>query len=214
MKNRTLICFFALTLLFLGEEAFSQGWWNPAWQARREVTAYVLEERTPDGEVAWCRFYTMGMIKPDGSDVRVVDDYGHTSHFIWRDPSHILAWARHPSHRDAFYLYEDGARDVEGVGIGVITRNGHCTYLPDTDWILNDAYPDGERNQELYLYHVPTGAKHALGNFHSPTEYRGEWRCDLHPRFSPDGTKVCIDSPHTGEGRQLHLLDVSEIVST
>ena len=26
-----------------------------------------------------------------GANIRVVDDYGHTSHFIWRDPEHILA---------------------------------------------------------------------------------------------------------------------------
>ena len=28
---------------------------------------------------------------PDGSDIRVIDDFGRTSHFIWRDPEHILA---------------------------------------------------------------------------------------------------------------------------
>ena len=31
-------------------------------------------------------------------------------------------------------------------------------------------------------------------------------------RFSPDGRSVVIDSPHTGQGRQLHLIDISEIV--
>ena len=31
----------------------------------------------------------------DGKDVRVVDPSGRTSHFIWRDPKHILAWSRH-----------------------------------------------------------------------------------------------------------------------
>jgi len=34
----------------------------------------------------------------------------------------------------------------------------------------------------------------------------------LHPRSSPDGKAVIIDSPHGGDGRQLHLIDVSEIV--
>jgi Tol biopolymer transport system component len=45
----------------------------------------------------------------------------------------------------------------------------------------------------------------------SPPVYTGPWRCDTHPRFSPDGRLVVIDSPHTG-GRQLHLIDVSGIV--
>jgi len=150
---------------------------------------------------------------PDGSDIRVLDPSGYTSHFIWRDPEHILAWSRHPSHGDAFYLFEDRTGGtVEVVGNDVMTNNGHCSYLPGAEWILNDTYPDRERKQGVYLYHVATGKQVWLGRFYSPPEYTGEWRCDTHPRHSPDGKSVVIDSPHTGEGRQLHLIDISDIV--
>ena len=149
----------------------------------------------------------------DGSDVRIVDPSGHTSHFIWRDPDHILAWSKPESHGAAFYLFEDktGGK-VEIVGQGVMTQNGHCSYLPGNEWILNDTYPDRQRNQNPYLYRVADGKRFWLGHFHSPPQYRGEWRVDTHPRFSPDGRGVVIDSPHTGQGRQLHLIDVSGIV--
>jgi len=146
---------------------------------------------------------------PDGKDIRVVDPHGKTSHFIWRDPRHILAWAWHPSHGNAFYLYEDGTDNVEIVGRGIMTRNGHCTYLPGNEWILNDAYPDKERKQPVYLYHVRTRKTVPLGRFYLAPEYKGEWRCDTHPRFSPDGRSVVIDSPHGGNGRQMHLIDIS-----
>jgi len=150
----------------------------------------------------------------DGKDVRVVDPSGRTSHFIWRDPKHILAWTRHAatSNKDAFYLFEDGTDKVEIVGKDIMTRNGHCTYLPGNEWILNDTYPDKDRKQRVYLYHVATGKTVTLGRFYLPPEYRGEWRCDTHPRFSPDGQSVIIDSPHTGAGRQMHLIDISSIV--
>ncbi|MHC4203354.1 MAG: hypothetical protein ACYSTT_01785 [Planctomycetota bacterium] len=150
--------------------------------------------------------------KSDGTDIRIVDPHGKTSHFIWRDPEHILAWAWHPSHGDAFYLYEDGSDKVEIVGKGVMTRNGHCTYLPGNKWILNDTYPDKKRNQNVYLYHIATEKKVPLGHFYLPPEYKGEWRCDTHPRFSPDGQKVVIDSPHAGNGRQMYMIDISAIV--
>jgi hypothetical protein len=150
--------------------------------------------------------------RPDGTDIRVVDPYGKTSHFIWRDPNHILAWAWHPSHGNAFYLYEDGTDKVEVIGEGIMARNGHCTYLPGNKWILNDAYPDKERKQSVYLYNVATGRTVPLGRFYSPPEYKGEWRCDTHPRFSPDGRSVVIDSPHGGNGRQMYLIDISAIV--
>ncbi len=151
----------------------------------------------------------------DGSEVRVIDPSGYTSHFIWRDPNHILAWSRTDAHGDAFYLFEDRpGGSVEVVGKGEMTVNGHCSYLPGNHWILNDTYPQGkeERTQNPYLYHVATGRRTPLGHFHLPSEYSGEWRCDTHPRFSPNGKLVCIDSPHTGEGRQLHLIDISRIV--
>jgi hypothetical protein len=96
-----------------------------------------------------------------------------------------------------------------------MTRNGHNTYLPDTnnEWILNDTYPVGEeRLQTLYLYHEPTGRQVILGRFHLPPEYRGQSRCDLHPRSSPDGRMICIDSPHGGEGRQLYLIDIEGLI--
>ena len=150
---------------------------------------------------------------PDGSDLRVVDGNGLTSHFIWRDPAHILAWSEQPSHGRAFYLFEDrtGGR-IEAIGAGVLAEDGHCSYLPGGEWILSDTYPDKERNQKPHLYHVATGRIVPLGSFPAPPAYRGEWRCDTHPRFSRDGRLVVVDSPHDDAGRQLHLIDISGIV--
>jgi Tol biopolymer transport system component len=112
-----------------------------------------------------------------------------------------------------FYLYKDKTEQVEAVGPDVMTVNGHCTYLPGGKYILNDAYPDKSRNQSVYLYEIATGKRIPLGSFHSPAEYSGEWRCDTHPRYSPDGRKVVIDSPHGGNGRQMYLIDLRGIVS-
>ena len=165
---------------------------------------------------------------PDGSDLYLLHDTGLLSHFIWRDPAHVLAWCSTEAHAGAFHLLEDKTRNADPVGPDVMTRDGHCTYLPvpsgaegpaprgadaaGRDWILNDAYPGQDRMREAYLYHVPTGRKVVLGRFSSPGDYEGEWRCDLHPRFSPDGKSVTIDSVHEGPGRQIHLIDISEIV--
>jgi hypothetical protein len=149
----------------------------------------------------------------DGSDIQVVDDYGHTSHFIWRGPTHILAWSWHPSHEGAFYLYEDHATNkVEAVGLGVMLVNGHCTYLPGDEWILNDTYPDEDRLQHLYVYNVAQDKRIPLADLYAPPEFNGEWRCDLHPRYSPDGRLVTVDSAHVGDGRQIYLVDIGEIV--
>lgn len=80
------------------------------------------------------------------------------------------------------------------------------------EWILNDTYPYQNRKQTLYLYHVPSQKKIILGKFYSPPKYQGEWRCDLHPRSSQDGTKVIFDSTHNEKGRQMYMIDISEII--
>ena len=149
----------------------------------------------------------------EGKDLYILDPHGQTSHFIWRDQRHVLAWAWHPSLKSKFYLYQDKTEQVEAVGPEVMTVNGHCTYLPGGRFILNDTYPDKERNQNVYLYEIATGKRIPLGSFHSPKEYAGEWRCDTHPRYSPDGRKIVIDSPHGGNGRQLYLIDLRGLLS-
>jgi hypothetical protein len=94
-----------------------------------------------------------------------------------------------------------------------MTVDGHVNCLSDADWIVNDTYPDRDRIRSLYLYHLQTGELVDLTGLHAPPEYNGEWRCDLHPRLSPDGTRVTVDSAHEGKGRQIYLVDFSEVVA-
>lgn len=150
----------------------------------------------------------------DGSDRFVLDPSGYTSHFIWKDDDEVTMWTRPAGQKSGFYKFVDRTRQVEPIGQDKMPTNGHNTYLPAPygDWILNDTYPDRKTSrQTVFLYHVPSGQRVDLGHFPSPPAYRGEWRCDTHPRSSDDGTIVAIDSPHDG-GRQVYRLDVSEVL--
>lgn len=149
----------------------------------------------------------------DGKDMRVIDPYSYTSHFIWQNPNHILAWTRIPNKGDGFFIFNDSSQEnIKQIGKDVMTVNGHCTYLPGNEWILNDTYPDKEtRLQSVYLYHVKTGKRVPLADLYSPAEYKGEWRCDTHPRATSDGKYVIVDSPNW-EGRQMYMIDIQDIV--
>ena len=147
----------------------------------------------------------------DGKDVYLLDPSGKTSHFIWKDPNHITAWTRPVGMKQGFYEFEDRTSNIRRVGEGVMKVNGHNTFLSGTnnEWILNDTYPQGEaREQVPYLYHERTNKRIDLGRFHEPIAYKGEWRCDTHPRSSNDGKMICIDSTHGGNGRQIYLIDL------
>lgn len=171
--------------------------------------------RYPDGS----RLTRAITANSDGSDVRIVCPNGYTSHFIWRDTESILAQSRHWDGNDEWgnFLFQDvdGGGDVSEVGRGVLDPSGHISYLPGGQWILNDTYPKTrERIQTPHLYEIASGKRIDLAGFHLPAAYTGEWRVDTHPRFSPDGKTVCVDVPVAGEGRQLHLIDVSDIVDS
>lgn len=130
----------------------------------------------------------------------------------------VLNWARHQERGwirqrvigDSFLLFTDRTRQVEPVGIGILTEDGHCTYSPDGRWILTDTYPNWECKRTLILYHLETQRRIDIGKFDSPV-LEGPTRCDLHPRWSRDGKQVCFDSLHEGS-RQIYVVDLTDIV--
>ena len=151
----------------------------------------------------------------DGSDLRIVIPNGYASHFIWRDPTHILSQSKEwlGNNNWGNFLFDDkDSGIVAEVGRGVLDPSGHFTYLRKNEWLLSDTYPKGtERLQTPHLFEIKTNRRIDLGHFASPPEYTGEWRVDTHPRLSRNERFVCIDSPHGGRGRQLHLIDIGSI---
>jgi len=146
---------------------------------------------------------------PDGSDIRLVTDgQGEpVSHFIWRDAKHINVWVAYLS---GFAVFGD---DGSGEGQLVLAaQDGHQSYLPGGQWMLFDCYPRDEGARRLLLCRLADKQVFEVGRFASPPAYTGPLRCDLHPRFGPDGRKVVVDSAHD-QGRQLYMLDISEVLS-
>jgi hypothetical protein len=186
---------------------------HPAFNTDGSRLAFLHRWR-PNGGAGNFRTRLLTM-SANGKDLFVVDPSGSTSHYDWRDPEHLLVFTKPEGRasRRRFHLFRDRQRLVDVVGKDVMTTNGHCSYLPGGQWILNDTYPEEDRLQHPYLYHIETIKRVPLGHFHSPPPYTGPVRCDTHPRFSRDGKQVVIDSPHGGNGRQMYLIDVSKIVA-
>ena len=119
------------------------------------------------------------------------------------------AGARYPL--EVYLFKDDGSREVQVVGEDIMTEDGHCSYLSGNEWILCDTYPDENRLQHVFLFHIASGKKVPLGYFYLTQKYKGELRIDTHPRYSPDDRCVVIDSAHGGCGRQMYLIDISKI---
>jgi len=173
--------------------AFMHAWHEEAdgiWDSRRLLTA-----------------------NSDGEEIALLDRSGLASHYIWRDPEHILSWGAAFGGSPGFYLWDDRSGAVEQIGHGILLENGHCTYLPDLRFILSDTYPDVDRKQSVYVYDTVSGKRIDIASFIIPAEYDGEFRCDCHPRTMPNGRSIVVDSAHAG-GRQMYRVDIGGIIDS
>jgi hypothetical protein len=150
---------------------------------------------------------------PDGTEIHVLADDDHVSHYDWFTDNQVVAWATHHKLGTHYLLYTDQSDKIEIVGNDVFSVDGHCSYSPDRKWMMTDTYPDKEDNRTLMLFHLASETRIDIGKYFAPPALQGPIRCDLHPRWSRSGKKVCIDSAHEGH-RQVYVIDVSEVIES
>lgn len=163
---------------------------------------------TADG--GWSvRLFTCNL---DGTNLNLLLDTHDISHYDWMDETTLLVWAQRPDAPARFLLCNVQSGDFKVWGDGVLTEDGHCSFSPDREWVLNDTYPDRFDMRTLMLYHPETGRRIDLERLYSPKDkWWGEIRCDLHPRWSRDGKQICIDSVHSGQ-RQMYIADIGDFI--
>ncbi len=174
-------------------------------------TRFVFMHRWLGASGKFSRLY---VADADGSNRRLLLDHRMVSHYAWRDERRLLVWARAPDKGDRYYLLDVTTGAREACGAGTLDRygDGHPSFSPDGRWLVTDSYPDRGRMRRLLLCRPDAGLVLEAGAFHSPWRYDGAERCDLHPRWSPDGTRISIDSAHEGV-RWTYVVDVSRLVA-
>jgi hypothetical protein len=97
--------------------------------------------------------------------------------------------------------------------MGELICDGHCTYNragPHPGrFFVTDGYPDRGR-QPLFIWDTKDNVGSTVGRYDSPKQFDGDIRVDLHPRFSHDASRVCIDSAMDGS-RKVYEVDVSSL---
>ena len=182
-----------------------------------------------------CFLHRLFSMNPDGSDLTLLECTDHPlpqlqdnfdpnsvatfdyekseyqiSHPAWKNDDEIIVWGPHRGGIH-YHLYDDKTALVKVIGKDCLSENGHMTYSVDGRWLLSDTYPDDVSNERLLiLYDVANDQRYDIGSFYTSPDLGKPNRCDLHPRWHPDGRQVCIDSVHE-QVRQMYLVDVSSI---
>ncbi len=152
-------------------------------------------------------------VNKDGSNLqRCFPDKWGGSHFDWLDEDELMITANYDGKKYAHILFTIGKQDYKKLGKGALDFDAHGTFSPNKKWMVTDGYPDkNSGEQKIYLMDMKTEEVKLLGSYVEPKEYsdKGQWRCDIHSRWSPKGDMIGFNSTKTGE-RQAYIYRVKE----
>ena len=143
----------------------------------------------------------------DKTEMYNLSDDVFVSHCYWKNDQEILSFLRKKATGDHYYLMKDKTQEYQLLWPELNT-DGHCSYSPGGEYIITDTYPNRKRLASVYLCKEDGYCKRIARVF-APFRYDFDCRCDLHPRWSRDGKRVCIDSVHEGK-RALYVIPIDK----
>jgi hypothetical protein len=142
----------------------------------------------------------------NGSEMYVLSDDDMVSHCCWKDDEHILAFENKHNGGPGYYLMTDKTQKWTHLW-NDMNADGHPSYSPDGKLVVTDTYPDRAR---IASVKVMDGSKvTVIARVFAPFKYDNDTRCDLHPRWSRNGKKICFDSVFEGH-RGLYAVEVEK----
>lgn len=146
----------------------------------------------------------------DGTDMYVLNDDDMTSHCFWKNDEEIIAFERKKEYGPGYYLMKDKTQEWQHLW-PALSNDGHPSYCPtDNSLVVFDTYPSRSRVQEVKVCRdtdIEGKDLKVIARVFAPFKYDNDTRCDLHPRWSRDGKKVCFDSVFEGH-RGLYYVEL------
>ena len=136
------------------------------------------------------------------SDIYISPTTGMVSHYVWNSQNGIVAYCRMEDIDSHVYFTDPTMREWKRCGYPKLNSDGHHHFIDDETFVV-DTYPDKYRHMKLWKVSVKTDEVSLLADVKSLKQFvnpddNHNWKCDLHPRVSADGTLVSFDSTHTG----------------
>lgn len=141
----------------------------------------------------------------DGGNMYNLSDDDMVSHCCWKNDEEILAFENKKGQGAGYYLMRDKTDEYSRLW-PQMSSDGHPSYSPDGGLVVADTYPDRARIASVKV--MRGDDVRTVARVFSPFRYDNDTRCDLHPRWSRDGRKICIDSVFEGR-RGLYIVNVN-----
>ena len=111
---------------------------------------------------------------------------------------------------DGYMVLNDTTGECDRLAPELLREDGHPTLCPaNPDLLLSDTYEDADHNREVFLLDMKTGQKVWSEKLRSIPELDSTgMRCDLHPKWSFDGTHFAVDTMNDGH-RSIYLYTIT-----
>lgn len=143
----------------------------------------------------------------DGTEMYNLSDDDMVSHCYWKDDQTIIAFENKKNTGAGYYLMDDKSKNYRHLW-PYINSDGHPSYSPDRRLVVTDTYPNRKRMAILKVMNEDFNI--VIAKVFAPFKYDNDTRCDLHPRWSRDGKKICFDSVFEGH-RGLYMVPLDGI---
>jgi len=141
------------------------------------------------------------------SQIEIIEDNCIVSHYCWRDENTILATNINKKGIWNYSIYNLIDKNKYDLDLN-LNFDGHPMFSPfDKNIFITDTYPDKKGDQHLIMVDLKNKNIIKISSLYSPLRYRGQVRCDLHPRWDRNGKFICVDSSSRGK-REMILFDV------
>lgn len=169
---------------------------------------------SPDGEkfIFIHRYYYKGkrndrlmLSTKDGHLISVLANNKMVSHCCWLSNDKIIGYLRSDSGDDSYWVIDINNLESYQLLDGELLKYGDGHPSNCKNLLVTDTYPNKSRYQKLLLVDMDNDNYQELGEFLHDLSFSDETRCDLHPRFSHDGSMIFFDSVFSGKRKLCYL---------
>lgn len=152
------------------------------------------------------------VINCDGSNFKSLELNNRVSHYDWKNNDSLLITSVLKDSEECEYRYYYLNNKTKKIQNNSLKRDGHPTFIGNSENFITDTYPDEYGNQSVLLYLSNDNNVIKLADLPSDVMLYDQKRCDLHPKLSHfDGNNyISIDTTFKNRRRSVMVLEMRD----